>query len=88
MLNDCERSQFVKQSSCCREVMDADEYLEHMTKQSCIAIQNDAIHCPLCKIIVEPATEQGWKSHLITECTKNRRNSRFILIAFGSYLEP
>ncbi|CAG8527766.1 3428_t:CDS:2 [Rhizophagus irregularis] len=62
------------------------EYLEHMGKQSCMAIQNDAIHYPLCKIIVEPATEQGWKSHLITECTKNRRNSRFILIAFGSYL--
>ncbi|CAB4485977.1 uncharacterized protein OCT59_019215 [Rhizophagus irregularis] len=72
-------SKFVKQCPCCREVMEVDEYLEHMAKQSCIAIQNDAIHCPLCKIIVEPTIEQGWKS--------NRRNSR-LLIAFGSYLEP
>uniref|UniRef100_U9TRW7 Uncharacterized protein n=1 Tax=Rhizophagus irregularis (strain DAOM 181602 / DAOM 197198 / MUCL 43194) TaxID=747089 RepID=U9TRW7_RHIID len=39
--------------------MEVDEYLEHMAKQSCIAIQNDAIHCPLCKIIVEPTIEQA-----------------------------
>jgi centrosomal protein CEP104 len=78
MLNDCDKSKFVKQCPRCREVIEADDYLEHMAKQSCMAIRPDIVRCPLCKAVVKPATEQGWKSHLLDEsgCTKNRRKSR------------
>ena len=83
MLNDCDKSKFVKQCPRCREVIEADDYLEHMAKQSCMAIQQDIVLCPLCKTVVKPATEQGWKSHLLDEngCTKNRRKSRTSSIA-------
>ncbi|RIA83627.1 hypothetical protein C1645_785930 [Glomus cerebriforme] len=78
MLNDCDKSKFVKQCPRCREVIEADDYLEHMAKQSCMAIRQDIVRCPLCKTVVKPATEQGWKAHLLDEngCTKNRRKSR------------
>ncbi|PKY44949.1 hypothetical protein RhiirA4_542229 [Rhizophagus irregularis] len=78
MLNDCDKSKFVKQCPRCREVIEADDYLEHMAKQACMVIRQDIVRCPLCKTVVKPATEQGWKSHLLDEsgCTKNRRKSR------------
>jgi len=78
MLNDCDKSKFVKQCDRCREVIEANNYLEHMAKQSCITIREDIVRCPLCKTVVKPATEQGWKSHLLDEsgCTKNRRKSK------------
>ncbi|GES89686.1 centrosomal protein of 104 kDa-like isoform X2 [Rhizophagus clarus] len=78
MLNDCDKSKFVKQCPRCREVIEADDYLEHMAKQACMVIRPDIVRCPLCKTVVKPATEQGWKSHLLDEngCTKNRRKSR------------
>src|SRR5439155_22694546 len=78
MLNDCDKSKFVKQCPRCQEVIEADDFLEHMAKQSCMAIRPDIVRCPLCKTVVKPATEQGWKSHLLDEngCTKNRRKSR------------
>jgi centrosomal protein CEP104 len=84
MLHDCDKSKYVKQCPRCREIIEADDYLEHMAKQSCMVIQEDIVRCPLCKTVVKPATEQGWKSHLLGEngCTMNRRKKE-PLIAIG-----
>ncbi|CAI2177844.1 15557_t:CDS:10 [Funneliformis geosporum] len=81
MLTDCDKSKFVKQCPRCREVIEADDFLEHMAKQSCMAIRQDIVRCPLCKTVVKPATEAGWKAHLIDEtgCTKNRRKSKTLI---------
>ncbi|CAG8437416.1 7595_t:CDS:10, partial [Acaulospora morrowiae] len=75
MLTDCDKSRFVKQCPRCREVIDADDYLEHTAKQTCLVIRDDIVRCPLCKTVVKPATEAGWKAHLLDAngCPKNRR---------------
>ncbi|CAG8453154.1 7736_t:CDS:10 [Acaulospora colombiana] len=75
MLTDCDKSRFVKQCPRCREVIDADDYLEHTAKQTCLVIRDDIVRCPLCKTMVKPATEAGWKAHLLDPngCPKNRR---------------
>ncbi|CAG8622082.1 3540_t:CDS:1 [Racocetra fulgida] len=75
MLTDCDKNKFVKQCPTCREVVDADDYLAHINKQTCLAIRDDIVRCPLCKTVIKPATEEGWKSHLLNAngCPKNRR---------------
>ncbi|CAG8500085.1 8528_t:CDS:10 [Scutellospora calospora] len=77
MLTDCDKAKFVKQCPTCREVVDADDYLAHVNKQTCLAIRDDIVRCPLCKTVIKPATEEGWKSHLLNTngCPKNRRKS-------------
>ncbi|CAG8567618.1 5539_t:CDS:10 [Ambispora gerdemannii] len=78
MLNDCDKSKFVKQCPRCREVIPADNYLEHVATQSCMVIPSHIVRCPLCKSVVKPATEAGWKEHLLDAdgCSKNRRKHR------------
>ncbi|CAG8823783.1 9208_t:CDS:1, partial [Gigaspora rosea] len=75
MLNDCDKHKFVKQCPTCREVIDADDYLAHVNKQICLPIRDDIVRCPLCKTVIKPANEEGWKSHLLgaNGCSKNRR---------------
>ena len=77
MLTDCDKSKFVKQCPRCREVIPADSYLEHIAKQTCMLIPPQIVRCPLCKTVVRPATEAGWKAHLLDEegCPKNIRKS-------------
>ncbi|CAG8487062.1 2062_t:CDS:10 [Ambispora leptoticha] len=78
MLYDCDKSKFVKQCPRCREVIPADNYLEHVANQSCMVIPSHIVRCPLCKSVVKPATEAGWKEHLLNDdgCSKNRRKNR------------
>lgn len=78
MLNDCDKSKFVKKCPRCREVIPADSYLEHVAKQTCMVIPAHIVRCPLCKNVVKPATEAGWKAHLldVDGCSKNRRKDR------------
>ncbi|CAH1758354.1 12365_t:CDS:2 [Entrophospora sp. SA101] len=75
MLKDCDKSKFVKQCQRCREIIEADDYLEHIAKQSCMTIRPDIVRCPLCKTVIKPATEAGWKAHLldVNGCPRNRR---------------
>ena len=77
MLTDCDKSKFVKQCPRCREVIPADSYLEHIAKQTCMLIPPQIVRCPLCKTVVRPATDAGWKAHLLDEegCPKNIRKS-------------
>ncbi|KAG9304583.1 hypothetical protein G9A89_020147 [Geosiphon pyriformis] len=78
MLNDCDKSKFVKQCPRCREVIRADNYLEHVANQTCMVIPSHIVRCPLCKSVVKPATEAGWKAHLLDMdgCPKNLRKNK------------
>ncbi|CAG8510758.1 2920_t:CDS:10 [Dentiscutata heterogama] len=75
MLNDCDKNKFVKQCPTCREVINAEDYLAHINKKTCLPVRDDIVRCPLCKTVIKPATEEGWKSHLLNSngCPKNRR---------------
>ncbi|RIB28415.1 hypothetical protein C2G38_2028592 [Gigaspora rosea] len=75
MLFDCDKCQFVKQCSICHEVVDTDDYLAHINKKTCIAINDDKVSCPLCRGVIKPANEYGWNLHLLgaNGCPKNSR---------------
>ncbi|CAG8493198.1 1743_t:CDS:10 [Dentiscutata erythropus] len=77
MLKDCDKCKFVKQCPTCREVINADDYLAHVNRQTCLPIRDDIIRCPLCKTVIKPANEEGWKSHLLNSngCPKNCRKA-------------
>ncbi|CAG8478712.1 3885_t:CDS:10 [Diversispora eburnea] len=81
----CDKRKFVKQCPRCREVIDADDFLEHTTKQTCLVIRDDIVRCPLCKTVVKPATEAGWKAHLLdlNGCPKNQVSSNAIVNSNG-----
>lgn len=78
MLFDCDKYKFVKQCIICREIIDVDDYLAHITKKTCIAINDDKVRCPLCRGVIKPANEDGWNSHLLSAngCPKNSRKTK------------
>ncbi|KAK4513166.1 uncharacterized protein ATC70_012961 [Mucor velutinosus] len=62
MLEDCERRHLIKKCSRCSQAIPVEQWLQHTLKQTC----SDQVQCPLCLIAIEPATDEGWKLHLMT----------------------
>ncbi|KAL0137140.1 hypothetical protein V8B55DRAFT_1545819 [Mucor lusitanicus] len=62
MLEDCDRRHLIKKCTRCAQAIPVEQWLQHTLKQTC----NDQVQCPLCLIAIEPATDEGWKMHLMT----------------------
>ncbi|KAI8890922.1 hypothetical protein K501DRAFT_328095 [Backusella circina FSU 941] len=73
LAEDCERKHLVKQCTRCRHPVPVEQWLQHSLKKTCAVTSPDQTRCPYCQKDMTKSTEGDWKSHLMSECTKNPR---------------
>ncbi|KAI8385053.1 uncharacterized protein BYT42DRAFT_564515 [Radiomyces spectabilis] len=74
LLGDCEKRNLLKQCGRCKNAIPIEQWLQHSSKQTCIAAVENEVRCPHCHKLIETASETGWKTHLLHEsCPKNPR---------------